>query len=196
VSVRNGRPHVSLNVEALPPRSPTLTGCKSRGIDDLFRRELLPSSRKGHAEEARQDVVSVFLVGGQKPVLQEEILIRPAYLLEGLVRCPEHLVGRNANNDFRVLCRDQFESLLPAIVSQVASVRPWLPKEILAHLLFKARGDGHDWRHPMWLLFFCLVRSHKPVPKIPLVIIVLTSRCRPHRHDQKSQHKSGYLATH
>src|SRR3989442_8076488 len=173
MSVRNARAHGALNVEARPPRSPTLTGSKSRGIDDLLRRELLPSSRKGHAEEARQDVVSVFLVGGQKPVLQEEILIRPAYLLEGLVRCSEHLVGRNADNDFGVLCRDQFESLLPAIVSQVASVRTFLPDEILAHLFFKAWGGGHNGRNPIGLLLTLLIHQGKPVPKIFRDAIVL-----------------------
>src|SRR5207249_732399 len=71
VSIRNTRAHGALNVEALPPRSPPLTGGKRRGIDDLLCRELLTSSRKGHAEKARQDVVSVFLVGGEKPILQE-----------------------------------------------------------------------------------------------------------------------------
>src|SRR5438876_8345617 len=75
VPVGNTRAHSALNVKALPPRSPTLTGGKRRGIDDLFRRERSDPSRNGHAEESSQNIVSMFLIGGDDPVLQQEVLI-------------------------------------------------------------------------------------------------------------------------
>src|SRR5580658_7242750 len=123
------------------------------------------SGRHAESQEASEDVVAVLLVGGEKPIFQQE---RPIGEAIGIARYVALQEGRDPDYDFGILKRDQLDSLAGAEVVDRNTVAHRLEVLVVAHFLFEPRGDGHQRCDPVRLLALALSNARKPVYEIVL----------------------------
>src|ERR1700685_54998 len=123
------------------------------------------SGRHAESQEASEDVVAVLLVGGEKPIFQQE---RPIGEAIGIARYVALQEGRDPDYDFGILKRDQLDSLAGAEVVDRNTVAHRLEVLVVARFLFEPRGDGHQRSYPVGLLALDLGDTWEPVNEVVL----------------------------
>ena len=112
-------------------------------------------------KKSSHDVIPLFFIRRQEPIFQSQ-----GNVAEPVRALRRHLVGRHAENDFRVLRGNQLQALASEIIQAVAG-GGWRPGYVGAKLFFQARSSGVERSDPMGLFGRVLVTRGNQLAKCP-----------------------------